>query len=144
MKKPTPKRSIKTQRVLAALALLLLINFSSMYAQTASATDAYVVMDDASSPGTFAGTYFVFLSDTTTSSEIEVSLGSNTGLNDVMTYTYVYDVASGLPGGYTYARQGNKLTLGIGNYTDRNTFFGTVRVKNSGGTWSSPFHFITN
>lgn len=130
---------------LALTTFLLFCSAQKSLAQTTSATDAYVVMDDASAPGTlYAATYFVFLSDTVSASQIEIKLGTNSGLTDVMTYTYNYDVASGLPSGYTYSREGNKLTLVIGNYTERNTYFGSVRIKNTSGSWSSPFNFITN
>ncbi|MBK7853678.1 MAG: hypothetical protein IPJ79_01095 [Bacteroidetes bacterium] len=122
---------------------MFLLLSSSSYSQSAS--DAYLNMDDAAAPGTlYAGTYIVFLTDTSNVSQIEIALGTGTGLSDVMTQIYNYDVTSGLPSGYTYTREGNKLTLGIGNYTEYNTYFGSVRIKNVSGTWSSSFNFITN
>lgn len=138
-----------THAVSTALVLTLcLFGFApfggqGVYAQSVS--DAYLTLNDAAAPGSlYAGTYVVFLSDTNNISQIEISLGTASGLTDVMAQTYNYDVSSGLPSGYTYNREGNKLTLGIGNYTEVNTWFGSVRIKNASGTWSSSLNFITN
>lgn len=112
-------------------------------AQTAS--DATLIMDDSQAPGSlYAGTFTIMLSDTNNVSQIEIKLGTSLGATDIMSNTFNYDVTTGLPTAYTYARQGNKLTLGIGNYTELNTYFGCVRIKNATGTWSSSFNFITN
>ena len=103
-----------------------------------SATDAYATMDGTS------GTYYVILSDTSNIAQIETQLGSSSGQSDVLNYTFNYDVTTGLPGGYGYSRQGNKLTLTIANVSVASTYFGSVRIKNGSGSWSSTFTFITN
>jgi len=110
-------------------------------AQTTS--DAYVSMDDI--PGaSISGTYYVILTDTNSISQIETGLGTTSGSTDVLNHTFNYDVSSGLPAGYSYTREGNKLILGIGTFTERNSYYGSVRIKNTSGTWSSPYSFITN
>jgi len=90
------------------------------------------------------GTYFVVLSDSTGVSNVEVKIGSTSGGSEVMGYSFSYDSQSGLPQGFTYAREKTKLTLGIGTYTDRSTYYCQVRIQASNGTWSQPFQFISN
>lgn len=131
MKKPNYLLRSATISVL----LSLIIPFSGI---------CQTVNDAAASHTGTTTTYYIMLSDTANVSQIETQLGSSSGQVDILNHTFNYDVSTGLPSGYTYSRQGNKLTLAIANLTLNEIYYGSVRVKNSSGTWSSPYSFITN
>ncbi len=134
----------KLNYVLRTAAFIMLLTIGiSINGKAQSAADAYVSMANSQSPIT-SGTYYVLLSDTGDVSQIETKLGTASGLSDILNQTYDYDVSTGLPTGYTYLRQGNKLVLGITNINTTDTYYGTVRIKNGSGTWSSSYSFITN
>ena len=118
-----------------SLLLTLLMPFNGI---CQSVTDASASHSGASS------TYYVLLSDTVNVSQIETQLGSSSGQSDILNHIFDYDVSTGLPSGYTYSRQGNKLFLGVSSLTANEIYYGTVRVKNTSGTWSSAYSFITN
>lgn len=111
-----------------------------VYAQS-NVNDAYITMDSIS-PGTFAGTYMVILSDTTFD-QLEIKLGTSSNGSQLLNHTFDYDVTTGLPAYWTYSRNGNTVTLGVGTYSEQNIYFGSVRVK-SQNEWSSYYNFITN
>lgn len=114
-------------------------------AQTDSVIDAYVTMEtSANNPSLLEGTFVVILNDASAITNFEVKLGTSSGLSDVMSHTYAFDVTLGLPTGFTYLREGNKVTLGIGTYTDKSTYYGQARVQRSNGIWSQPLQFIAN
>lgn len=135
---------MNSKTILRTLLLLTLVSFAfgKVNAQSPSVTDAFITMDSISATS-YAGTYIIVLSDTNNISELEVKLGSDPGAGDLMNNTYTYDVTSGLPGGWSYSRVGNTITLGIGTYTEKNIYFGNVRAKVS-GTWSDSYQFVSN
>lgn len=89
-------------------------------------------------------TVFVALPDSTTSSEIEVAIGSKNNNGDLFSHTYVYDQTSGLPTGLTYTRQGTHLYLGAGTIALTDAYNVKIRLKNSSGNWSAYYDYITN
>ena len=110
-------------------------------AQSPSVSEAFVTMDENSN--VYTGTFTVIVSDTVDVSQIEIKLGTFSSANDITLQTYDYDVTTGLaPRSYT--RAGNKIILGIGDFTERNTWFGEARIKDNSGNWSTPYKFIFN
>ncbi len=125
----------KIKKFICLIALLYLPT-KNVLAQ--SVTDATIKLDGA------ATTFIVVLGDTVNVNEIETVLGTGQGLNDVFSYAFTYDVSAGLPNGYSYLRVGNKLILGISTLIASDSYFGTVRIKNSTGNWSQAYNFVTN
>ncbi len=111
----------------------------TIIAQTvAPPLDSYVT----STGGTV--TVFVALFDSTTSSEIEVAIGSKNNNGDLFAYTYAFDQTSGLPSGLTYSREGTHLYLGAGAITLPDAYNVKIRLKNSSGNWSGYYDYIAN
>ena len=104
----------------------------------AQINDAYTRIEE--SGQNFTCSFIVELSDTLTTSQIEVALGSMPDSTDVTLKNFSFDAAP--PSGCSYARNLATLTLGVGTLTERSTYYARVRVNNS-GTWTS-YQFITN
>ncbi len=121
------------------LLLMCCMNANFCQAQTvASPLDSYVKNES----GTV--TVFVALPDSTTSSEIEVALGSKNNVGDLFSHTYIFDQTTGLPTGLTYSRQGTDVFLGAGSITLTDAFNVKIRLKDSGGNWSTYYEYVTN
>ena len=89
-------------------------------------------------------TVFVALPDSTTTSEIEVSIGSKNNTGDLFSHVYLFDQISGLPPGLSFAREGTHLYLGAGAITLTNAYNVKIRLKNSSGSWSANYDYIAN
>lgn len=114
-------------------------------AQSNPVADASASMEEVNAQtNLFEGTFTVRLSDTTTVSQIEIKLGTYNDASDIVLRTFDFDITSGLPANCSYNRIANILTLVIGRFNDRSTYFASVRIKDTGNSWSSPFKFITN
>ena len=124
--------------------LFILILFgvhSSAISQSAPPADAYAYFTSGTpTPGFFK----VTLPATQGIAAIKVRLGSAQGIYDLVDYVFVFDVTSGLPAGYSYARNNTELTLGIGSFEEPNTSFGEVLLQDASGNWSTPLQFISN
>jgi hypothetical protein len=88
-------------------------------------------------------TLTVELADTISVMELEVQLGSRESLSDLFSYSFMYDQTTGLPQGMSYSRQGNQVTLGLGEIAAYYTIFARVRLKSS-GSWSDWYAFVSN
>jgi hypothetical protein len=88
--------------------------------------------------------FVIVVEDTNDVQQLEVKLGSEPGAVNLANAVFNYDVSTGLPAGHSYERHGKTLTLGTGSFSERSTYFGSVRLKNSAGLWSEPFLFIAN
>lgn len=127
------------------LSLALGLSVTNAHAQSDSIVDAYITMETSTTNNNILeGTFVVILNDTTGIANIEVKIGTSTALSDVMSHTFVFDSQAGLPSGFSYSRAGKKVTLGIGTYVDKSTFFGEARLQLSNGSWTQPLQFITN
>jgi len=122
------------------LVLMCCISFSeTIEAQTvAPPLDSYV----SNTSGTV--TVFVALPDSTTSTEIEVAIGSENNSGDLFSHTYAFDQATGLPSGLSYSREGTHLYLGAGAITLTDAYNVKIRLKDSGGNWSAYYDYIAN
>ncbi|MEO8146153.1 MAG: hypothetical protein ABI723_00885 [Bacteroidia bacterium] len=139
------KQKLKIFRLIFIISLATVLTTEKALCQTPTVTDAYIISQPLSTDSTILqGTYIVELSDSNYVSNIEVKIGTMAGASDILSHTFLYDSQAGLPTGFSYARVGNKLTLGVSTYPDESTFFGQVRVQATNGTWSSPMQFITN
>jgi len=135
------KTKINFQKTLLSLAFYLALALG-VNAQTTNVTDAYITTDSVGA-GQISCIYIVVLSDTNNVSELELNLGTQEGANNIVSYTCSYDVTSGLPTGWTYARQKSKISLNTGNYPQQGAYYGQVRVKTN-GSWQGPYSFIAN
>lgn len=84
------------------------------------------------------------LSDTLLIDQIEVKIGSNEGLSDLLSYSFNFDQTSGLPNDFAYTRIAKKVSLETGSITEFPTYFGRVRLKLSNGQYTDYFSFTSN
>ena len=89
-------------------------------------------------------TVFIALPDSTTSSEIEVAIGSKNNSGDLFSHTYAFDQTSGLPSGLSYSREGTHLYLGAGAVVLTDAYNVKIRLKDSAGNWSAYYDYIAN
>jgi len=83
--------------------------------------------------GNFPFTIDVNQADTSNISAIQVTLGSTDGASDLLSYTFIYDVKTGLPSGLAYERKNNNISLTLGSFTVRGAMYGTYVVKDKSG-----------
>ena len=126
--------------------LFSLMLFAAFHAKAQSEPrDAYITMEvSPTNPTLLEGTFIVTLSDTTDINNIEVRIGTTSGGTEIFSHVFAFDVQTGLPGGLSYLRNSYIVTLGIGTFTDKSTFYGEVRVQGNNSTWSNGLKFITN
>ncbi|MBL0339517.1 MAG: hypothetical protein IPP71_00485 [Bacteroidetes bacterium] len=89
-------------------------------------------------------TVFVALPDSTSSTEIEVAIGSKNNIGDLFSHTYAFDQTSGLPAGLSYIRQGTDVFLGAGAITLTDAYNVKIRLKDGSGNWSSYYDYVSN
>ena len=125
--------------IIQFLLLICCMNVNYCQAQTvAPPVDSYVKNEG----GTV--TVFIALPDSTTSSEIEVAIGSKNNVGDLFSHTYTIDQTSGLPTGLTYSRQGTDVFLGAGAITLTDAYNVKIRLKDGSGNWSSYYDYVSN
>ncbi|MBK9400317.1 MAG: hypothetical protein IPN36_05470 [Bacteroidetes bacterium] len=134
---------MKTQHFLRHGLLIILLTTTTFIVQAQTPLDAYVTTTIPVNDSV-VGTMFITLADTNQVDLIEIKLGSNSGVNDLFNYSFAYDQTTGLPAGYVWSRTGNKLILQLGSFAYSDVQFGSVRVKQSNGTFSDAFAFVTN
>lgn len=79
----------------------------------------------------------ITLNDTTNISKIRVKTGTSEGSSNVLDYAFLYDGYNGLPQKLSYSREGNKVTLKLGEFT-ANIYFHELMIEYTYGTFSSP------
>ena len=87
--------------------------------------------------------FIIELNDTTIQS-FEVGLRTARDTVDIFLHEILYDQSTGLPQDFTYQRNGQVITLIIGNRERLGYYYGQVRTKNSLGVWSEPYRFLQN
>ncbi|MEI2759855.1 MAG: hypothetical protein V9G42_10555 [Bacteroidia bacterium] len=120
-------------------ALLLLM----AAAANAQPSDAFVSMRTTPTVGIMHGTYYIEIPDTVNITNIEIKLGTDWNLYDMINESFVYDTPASLPPGFSYSRSGNIIAVDIGDYDQQSAYFGEVRIKES-GVWSSVYSFVSN
>ena len=139
------KSNLKIFTCMAVAMLIAMLPLVQCKAQTATVTDGYIKMGPAgANSDTLNGTFVIILSDTTGITNLEVKIGTDLNQSDILSATFAYDVHAGLAAGYSYERDGYKVILGIGTYTDKSTYFCQARLQRSNGTWTDPLRFVAN
>lgn len=128
---------------LKLLWVLLCVFSSSVFAQS-QVSDAYARISQHSSSTVYDCVFTIEVSDTSNTSAIEIKLGTAVGLSDLISYTFNYDVNSGLPSGYSYSRIGNNCTLDAGTISASDMYFGEIRIQQPNGSWSPAYKFVSN
>jgi hypothetical protein len=123
---------------LKKLLLLAISSFAFWMNTNAQINDAYARIEPSGQD--FSCSFFVELTDTLNTSQIEVSLGTVPDLSDVLFKNFSFDASP--PAGCTYSRNHNTLSLSVGTIPDQRTYYANVRV-NHNGSWTS-YKFITN
>lgn len=77
----------------------------------------------------------ITLQDTMDISKIHVKMGTASGTSDKLNYAYLYDINTGLQGNLSYNRNGNIVTLGVGEFSAFIYFF-EIKLENTSGTVS--------
>lgn len=99
---------------------------------------------DSASSGIIKSSFVVQVSDTVQIDQIEVKIGSNEGLSDLLSYAFTFDQTSGLPYGFSYVRNSKRVSLETGSISEYPTYFGRVRLKLSNGQYTDYFSFTSN
>ena len=120
---------------------LLLISFMWL---TIFNSQAQVPLDGVFNYVNGAPVFYVEVPDSNAVSQIELTLGSDATQTDIFNHTFDYDVTTGLPSGYSFSRNGNKVYLGLGTFPDPSVYYAKVRLKNNSGTWSDYYEFYGN
>jgi hypothetical protein len=87
--------------------------------------------------------FYVLLPDSNITN-IELTLGSKSNLDDVFNNTFSFDQTSGLPSGLSWTRNGLQVYLGLGNLAMPLAYHARVRLKNTSGNWGDWYEFIGN
>lgn len=128
------------KRILAIVSAFLLTNV----VMGQSIQDVSFNATDSASSGLMNSSFVVQLSDSSSIDEIEVQLGSNDGLSDILSHSFGFDQTSGLTGGFSYSRLQNRIFLETGTINEYPTYFGRVRLKLSTGQYTVYFSFTSN
>ncbi|HRH84979.1 MAG TPA: hypothetical protein PK210_12145 [Bacteroidia bacterium] len=136
-------KSFKQTCGAACVSLLTALLLLFAAAANAQPTDAFVSMRATATEGIMHGVYYIEVPDTGNVSDIEIKLGTDWNLSDLVNASFVYDIPASLSSGFSYSRSGNIIAVDIGDYDQRNAYFGEVRIKES-GTWSSFYSFVSN
>lgn len=128
------------KRILAIVGAILLTN--GVMGQAIQDVSFSAV--DSASSGIIKSSFVVQLSDTLLIDQIEVKIGSNEGLSDLLSYSFNFDQTSGLPNDFAYTRIAKKVSLETGSITEFPTYFGRVRLKLSNGQYTDYFSFTSN
>ncbi len=122
----------------------MILAFANVQAQS-GITEAYLVTNEITGqPGNYSATYSIVLEDSSGVSQLEIKLGSSEAGNNLASGVFNFDATTGLCSGCSYSRSGNRLTITLGSFTERSTYFSSVRLKDLSGNWSNPFPFISN
>lgn len=81
------------------------------------------------------------LSDTTTITDIEVSLGTTESGTDIITKTFAYNTEGEFGDGTSYVRDGSIIRLNLGTYSPIQSYYATARLRYSNGSYSTPVSF---
>jgi hypothetical protein len=138
MKSFKQKCSAACGSLLTALLLLMAA------AANAQPSDAFVSMKATATTGIMHGTYYIEVPDTGNVADIEIKLGTDWNLSDMVNASFAYENPASLPLGFTYAREGKIIAVDIGDFDEQSVYYGGVRIKNSSGTWSSVYQFVAN
>ena len=102
------------------------------------------VMFTAAATGFNTGTFQLTLPDSTGYSEVEIQLNEMVEDSIIFSGVYVFDQSAGLPSGWTWARSGTRVTMGMGLLPEGNAWQGKVRVKPIGNGWGDWLVFLFN
>lgn len=128
------------KRILAIVSTILLT--SEVMGQ--SIQDVSFSAVDSASSGIIKSSFVVQVTDTVQIDQIEVVVGSNEGLSDLLNFSFTFDQASGLPYGFSYDRNSKRVSLETGTISEYPTYFGRVRLKLSNGQYTDYFSFTSN
>ena len=139
MKKNTLKMIFKKKIFVNFIFFFYIIFSSCSHAQV---NDATLMLNTISSSQVQCSVQ-IEVSDTNLTA-IEIGLGSEKNLTDLLLQEFEFDETNGLPSGMSYSRQGNIISIGVGSLDAQNYYFGKVRVKNSSLIWSDYYEFLQN
>jgi hypothetical protein len=128
------------KRIFIILSAMLIAN--GVFGQ--SIQDVSFSAVDSASSGIIKSSFVVQLTDTLQIDQIEVKVGSNEGLSNLLNYSFGFDQTSGLPNDFAYSRDAKRVLLDTGTITEFPTYFGRVRLKLSNGQYTDYFSFISN
>ena len=134
---------------LSILIILFFLGINSCYSQSenpilamdveASPLSNFIYVDSVpqySDSTVFGLVMHVKLYDTTDIQEVEVIVGTTQGASDLFSYSFAFDVTSGLPTGVIYQRDEFFLELDLGQFSNAINYYATVRVKDSNNSYS--------
>ncbi|MBK7966500.1 MAG: hypothetical protein IPK10_15300 [Bacteroidetes bacterium] len=128
------------KKLIALTWLLLQLNFG--FSQ--SIKDVEFRKIETTNVGELSSSFVIHITDSVQIDKIEVDLGSNDGLSNLINQDFDFDIVTGLPNGFSYTRTGNSIVLETGIIPEYPTFFGRARLKLSNGLYSPYFSFTSN
>ncbi len=79
----------------------------------------------------------VTVSDTSDLSHIHVKVGTTEGANDILQYSFAFDVTTGLPAGLSYFRVQNVIYLGLLKTYQADSYYYEIQLEDSSGNLSA-------
>jgi hypothetical protein len=125
--------------------LMVLFILSAMPFSNIRAQNAYAVFSDtARAASSLQGIFYINEVDTLNTSQVEVSVCSSEGDTSAVYQVVDFDNGAGLPTGFSYSRNGDRIAIEVSATAVLWTYHCSVRIKDSGGVWGNSLHFITN
>jgi hypothetical protein len=126
--------------------ILIILFFHTLTVLSQSSVfNAYAVFSDtARAASSLQGTFYINEVDTLNTSQLEISVGISEGDTSAVYQVVDFDNGAGLPTGFSYSRNGDRIAIEVSAAAVLWTYHCSVRIKDSGGVWGIPLHFITN
>jgi hypothetical protein len=138
-------KTISTMPGIKSKWLMVLFILSAMPFSNIRAQNAYAVFSDtARAASSLQGIFYINEVDTLNTSQLEISVGIFEGDTSAVYQVVNFDNGAGLPTGFSYSRNGDRVAIEVSAAAVLWTYHCSVRIKDSGGVWGIPLHFITN
>jgi hypothetical protein len=110
---------------------------------TAQISNARVVFAPATT-GYDSAAFQLTLSDSTGFSDIEIQLHELVEDTTIFSGVFAFDQTAGLPSGWSWVREGTRVTMGMGILPEGNAWKAKVRIKSYGDGWGEYLEFLFN
>jgi len=91
----------------------------------------------------FSYSLIITVQDTNNIDTILVKTGTTDGGSEIFQNQFQYSQSNNLPQGTSYIREGNNITIGIGNYSYHDLFYCEIVLKDSSGNTTTPYKYVS-
>jgi hypothetical protein len=102
------------------------------------------VMFTPATTGYDSAAFQLTLSDSIGFSDIEIQLHELVEDTTIFIGVFAFDQTTGLPSGWTWAREGTRVSMGMGVLPEGNAWKAKVRIKSNVGIWGEYLEFLFN